>query len=337
MPLRIGLTIGDPGGIGPEVALKALADLAGGEDGAAWGGVEFYLIGPGGLWAHWADAIAEKAPAFAAPIRRALERTVILGSEDPRKGAMPIVGRTNERHGRVAAAAIEKAVALWKGGHLDAIVTAPLSKEGLAAAGVGYPGHTEMLRDLSGAPDVAMLLVGGGLRVGLVSIHVALRTAISSLSQEGLLAKARLMDGFLTQWLGQRPRLGICGLNPHAGEGGLFGDEEDRVIRPALERGRTEGMLLDGPHPADTIYKDMLEGRFDGILAMYHDQGLIPVKTLAFDTGVNVSMGLPLIRTSPDHGTAFGIAGEGIARHESMKAAIALAAELVAARQGFRT
>ena len=226
--------------------------------------------------------------------------------------------------GRVAAQGIEGAVRLALAGEVDAIVTGPVHKFALHAAGYRYPGVTEFLAHLAGDLPVAMMLATGRLRVILVTTHLSLRDAIAALTTERVVQVGRIAVDALRQWWGiAAPRLALCALNPHAGEGGLFGDEDERILRPAA-------MALEaaGPLPADTVFVKALRGEFDAVLAPYHDVGMTAVKVSGFGTGVNVTLGLPFIRTSPDHGTAFDIAGKGIADAGSMRAALELAVQL---------
>jgi 4-hydroxythreonine-4-phosphate dehydrogenase len=217
-----------------------------------------------------------------------------------------------------------------KRGWIDAIVTAPISKEAVRMAGGRWPGHTEMLAEKLGAPSVAMMFAGGPFRVVLVTIHMALTEAIRSVTTERIVEISRLGDAALKRWFGITvPRLGICGLNPHASEAGQFGHEERETIEPAIEQLREAGIAAFGPLPPDTAFFQAAKGRFDMIVAMYHDQGLIPIKTVAFEDSVNITLGLPTIRTSVDHGTAYDIAGRGQANPHSMMAAIRLACEMV--------
>ncbi|QJA05924.1 4-hydroxythreonine-4-phosphate dehydrogenase PdxA [Thermosulfurimonas marina] len=221
---------------------------------------------------------------------------------------------------------IREGVRLCLSGQAAALVTGPISKEGLAAAGEPYPGHTEMLAALTGAREVAMAFWGERLRVVLVTTHLALKEALKRLSPEAILRAARLAHRFLQEDLGiKRPRLALSALNPHAGEGGLFGDEEARILAPAVEAARREGLPLEGPFPADSLFFRAASGEFDLVVALYHDQGLIPFKLLHFRDGVNVTLGLPIVRTSVDHGTAYEIAGTGRADPASLIAAVALA------------
>jgi 4-hydroxythreonine-4-phosphate dehydrogenase len=222
-------------------------------------------------------------------------------------------------------------------GRVDAIVTSPLNKEALHRAGHDYPGHTELLAELCGVRDFAMMLYLGpggalvsahGLAVVHVTLHTALRNVFSELDAAGVLAKARLADQFMARLKGSRPRIGVCALNPHGGEGGLFGDEELRIILPAVQQGRAEGLDLAGPLPADTLMVRARDGQFDAVVAMFHDQGHIALKLLGMHRAVNVTLGLPIVRTSVAHGTAFDIAWRGEAQATSMVEALRVAARL---------
>lgn len=323
--VRIVVTIGDPAGIGPEVVLKAMSD-------ERLDHVDVLLAGPRVLWQYHAQMLCKARPELTEDFHSSLRRVHWVETDDPEEGRAVEFGRTSARCGAIARAAIVKAVELCRSGEADAMVTAPVSKEGLRAAGDPHPGHTELLRDLCKTSDTTMMFVGGGMRVALATIHVPLRAVFDMLKPELIAAKARHLHDFV-QLLGvANPRIALCGLNPHAGEGGLFGDEEQRVLLPAMELARAEGIPLAGPFPADTVFHDHLRGRSDAVLALYHDQGLIAVKTVAFDRAVNVTLGLPIIRTSPDHGTAFDIAGKGIANPGSFEAAFELAVDLAKKR-----
>ncbi|HEX7690083.1 MAG TPA: 4-hydroxythreonine-4-phosphate dehydrogenase PdxA, partial [Burkholderiaceae bacterium] len=235
---------------------------------------------------------------------------------------------------------IEQAVAWTRAGAGRAIVTAPIHKEAFAAAGAHWPGHTEMLQELAAAPGTApppvrMMLANEELRVVLVTIHLSLRRAIDALSVDGILETLRIADDALRRFGLAAPRIGVAGLNPHAGEGGLFGDEEIRLIAPAIAQARAAGIDARGPFAPDTIFMRARDtaaraGEFDAVVAMTHDHGLIPVKYLGVEQGVNVTLGLPFVRTSPDHGTAFDIAGRGIADPASLEAAVRMARRLAA-------
>jgi 4-hydroxythreonine-4-phosphate dehydrogenase len=289
---RLAVTLGDPRGIGPEVVARA---LAAGLD------AEVTLIGAD-------DQIAGISAAR-------------------RVGVGPWGAETEERQaGRLAALAVEQAVALARAGEVEAIVTGPVHKHALHVAGFRYPGLTEFLAHLAGDVEVAMMLAAGALRVALVTTHIALKDVPAQVTAERVVRCGRLTERALTTWWGiARPRLAVCALNPHAGESGLFGDEDERVLRPAAE-----ALGARGPLPADTVFVRALRGEFDAVLAPYHDVGMTAVKVAGFGTGVNVTLGLPFPRVAPDHGTAFDIAGRGIADPRSMRAALELGVALAA-------
>jgi 4-hydroxythreonine-4-phosphate dehydrogenase len=285
--------VGDPRGIGPEVVRKALRQPL---------DAEVKIVGS----EEWGAGLDE------GPSR-----------------TTPHIPLTDTAAGRLAASGIETAASMALRGEVDAIVTGPVHKFALHAAGYRYPGVTEFLAHLAGDLPVAMMLATGRLRVVLVTTHLALRDAIAALSTERVVQAGRIAVDALRQWWGiAAPRLALCALNPHAGEGGLFGDEDERILRPAAM-----ALGAAGPLPADTVFVKALRGEFDAVLAPYHDVGMTAVKVSGFGTGVNVTLGLPFIRTSPDHGTAFDIAGKGIADAGSMRAALELAVQLAAARR----
>jgi 4-phospho-D-threonate 3-dehydrogenase / 4-phospho-D-erythronate 3-dehydrogenase len=249
-------------------------------------------------------------------------------------GSLPAdlrLGQVQAAAGAAAYAYVRHGIDLCLGGDLEGIVTAPIHKEALAAAGVPFPGHTEMLEHHAGVPATAMMLATPVLRVVLVTIHVALRTAIERLDVAAEIRAIRFADQGARALGVVRPRIAVAGLNPHAGEGGLFGDEEGRIIAPAIAAARAEGFDVSGPWPGDTVFLQAREGRFDVVVAQYHDQGLIPIKYLGLAEGVNVTLGLPFVRTSPDHGTAFDIAGQGVADPASLLAALRCADRLTEA------
>jgi 4-phospho-D-threonate 3-dehydrogenase / 4-phospho-D-erythronate 3-dehydrogenase len=253
-----------------------------------------------------------------------------LHNADP--GEIP-VGQVSAPAGRAAVEYVFRACDLAKEGIVDAIVTAPLNKEAMHRAGFNYPGHTELLTERTGARRVSMLLVGPNLRVVHVSTHVSLAEAIRRVQTERVLEVIELAYGSC-QALGiPDPRIAVAGLNPHAGESGLFGNQEADEIQPAVAQARARGWRVSDPQPPDTVFLRAVKGEFDIVVAMYHDQGHIPMKLLAFDSGVNVSIGLPIIRTSVDHGTAFDIAGTGRASEESLLAAVDVAVQMAAARR----
>ena len=252
----------------------------------------------------------------------------VIGEIPP--GTQP--GVPTEATARAAAVALEEAARRALAGEVAAVVTAPVSKAALYATGFAFPGQTEFFAARCGVENFAMCLTGGGLTVALASIHVPLRVAVETLRASEIVRVGRLLADFLLAWKG-RARIAVAGLNPHAGEGGALGDEDARIILPAVEELRAGGVgEFAGPFPPDTVFHAARAGTWDAVLCMYHDQGLIPLKTVAFDEGVNVTLGLPIIRTSPDHGTAFDIAGRGLARPDSFLAAARLAAELARGR-----
>jgi 4-hydroxythreonine-4-phosphate dehydrogenase len=245
----------------------------------------------------------------------------------PLDGAIAL-GRVSAAAGRAAAQAVLRAAADVKEGRADALVTAPINKEALRAAGHPWPGHTEMLAEAAGAADVAMMFVGGGLRVALLTIHRPLRTVQEAVTPAEVRRVVRLVHRELPRFGVAAPRLALCGLNPHAGEHGLLGHEEEEVLRPAVSDLRGEGIDVSGPFPADSLFVRAQRGEFDAVIAGYHDQGLIPVKLAAFGHAVNVTLGLPFVRTSVDHGTGFDIADKGVADASSLVEAMKVAAKL---------
>lgn len=245
---------------------------------------------------------------------------------------LDLIGQpTRAAAGRAAFEAIRHAIDWANQGRIAAICTAPIHKEALAAAGVPYPGHTEMLADLSGTADCAMMLANPQLRTLLVTVHCSIVEAVRKLSVPLELRIIRLAHRSLQGMGMAQPRIAVAGLNPHAGEGGLFGSEDRDIIAPAVEQARAEGIDAVGPLPGDTVFMHARKGRHDIVVAQYHDQGLIPVKLLGVEDGVNVTVGLPFVRTSPDHGTAFDIAGRGVADPASLKTALATAHQLLRA------
>lgn len=226
-------------------------------------------------------------------------------------------GRVSARNGQAALAWIEAGVKACLGGVADALVTAPINKEAIHAAGAPFPGHTEYLASLCGVEEVRMMLVGGGLRVVLETIHVALAEVPRLLTPDHVRRSLEMIAQWSEEFLGKRARIAVCGLNPHAGENGQFGREEIEIIAPAIQAAQARGVEASGPWPADTIFYRARQGEFDFVLAMYHDQGLVALKTVAFETGVNVTVGLPFIRTSPDHGTAFDRAWDPVSEISS--------------------
>ncbi len=321
-PVVLGLTLGDPAGIGPEIAVKAAL-------GRRWpGSLRLVLIGSAALIR--AECRRQRLPF--PPIRGDGIELPPVSLWDPTPGPAAAVppGRCSARGARQAVAWIEAAVRACQSGELDGLVTGPVNKEGLKRAGVPFPGHTEMLAALTGTRRFAMLLVGGPLRVVLATRHIPLAEVAARLDAPAIIEAATLMAQALP-WLGApKGTIGVCALNPHGGDGGALGDEERRVITPALRALRRRGIPVEGPVPADVIFHQAMRGRYAAVLALYHDQGLGPLKMLAFESGVNVTLGLPIVRTSPDHGTAYDIAGRGTASPASLVEAIRLAADLAA-------
>jgi len=303
--MRIGVTLGDPAGIGPEL-VRAVCD--GGDDLVVYG-----------------DAIS------CAGVRAELVPVTSLD------GVVP--GAPTEATGRAQVAYLENAVADAAAGKLDALVTAPIHKASCRAAGFAFPGHTEFLQARLGAPSVTMMFAGPRMRVSLATIHHALAEVPRVLSAEAIaVAIVHTAAALARDFAVATPRVAVAALNPHAGEAGHFGDDETRVIAPAIDVARARladagiAATLSGPHVPDAVFRAHLDGRFDAVVAMYHDQGLIPVKLVDFEDAVNVTLGLPIVRTSPDHGVAHDIAGKRLARATSMAAALRLARELCARR-----
>lgn len=288
---RIGITLGDAAGIGPEIVRAALE---------------------------------------CEQLRGRLDEFVIIGEYPDCRPGEP-----TEATARAAASALEDAAATALRGEVSAVVTGPIHKARMYDTGFAFPGQTEFFAARCGVEDFAMLLTGGGLTVALVTTHIPLHTVAAALTQQEIVRVGLLLSRFLTHRLQRLPRIAVAGLNPHAGESGAIGSEETETIRPAVEELQLTlggAAIVDGPFSPDTIFHRAVSGEWDGVLCMYHDQGLIPLKLHAFHDGVNVTLGLPFPRTSPDHGTAFEIAGKGIARPDSMIAALTLAAELTAGR-----
>jgi len=306
--------VGDPAGIGPEVVLKALARKAALE-------ADLTVFGP-------ASVLDAQARELGLALVTSLGADIV---DVPLEGALTI-GRVSAAGGHAAARAVLQAAEAALAGSIDGIVTAPLNKESLRAAGHTWPGHTEMLAEAAGVTDFAMMFVGGPLRVVLLTIHRSLASVPAAVTREEVLRVVRLLHRELPRFGAGRRRIAVCGVNPHAGEGGLFGREDADVVAPAVAELRASGLDIHGPLPADTVFVKAARGEFDAVVATYHDQGLIPVKLLAFGESVNVTLGLPFVRTSVDHGTAFDIAGRGVADEGSFVAALRLADRLVLER-----
>ncbi|WP_234188502.1 4-hydroxythreonine-4-phosphate dehydrogenase PdxA [Shinella sp. NM-101] len=331
----LALTMGDPAGIGPDITL------------ALWAARDALSLPPF-LFIGDARVLRERAAVLGLDIAVAAAEPETASAVFPK--AIPVLaadcpapvvpGTPDARNAGAIIGAIETAVALTMAGRTSAVVTNPIAKAVLYDAGFGFPGHTEFLADLAakatGQPFLppVMLLAGPKLRAVPVTIHIPLKDVPAALTEDLIVETATITERDLRERFGiGRPRLAIAGLNPHAGEGGALGLEDDAVVRPAVARLRAAGIDAVGPLPADTMFHDAARATYDVALCMYHDQALIPAKALGFDTSVNATLGLPFIRTSPDHGTAFAIAGKGVARPDSLLAALRLAAELAAHEQ----
>ena len=314
--LPIAITMGDPCGIGPEIIAKLYAESA--------SLPPTLVLGDEGLIRRAIRLLALPLTARVIDSPEVFElaaNTINVISLSRLPDDLPF-GQLDARAGKAAFDYIRTGIDLALQKRIRAIVTAPINKEALRLANIHYPGHTEILADFSETKDFAMMLMNDDLRIILVTIHVSLREAIEQLAIETELKVIRLAYQAMTQLGIARPRIAVAGLNPHAGEHGLFGSEDEAIIRPAIEQAQAEGIDASGPWPGDTVFMHARQGRFDIVVAQYHDQGLIPVKYLGVDEGVNVTVGLPFVRTSVDHGTAFDIAGTGKASEASLRVAI---------------
>jgi len=312
----LAITLGDPAGVGPEIVAAALAR----QPAAVLRRLR--LFGGFEILARGARAMGVEAPAIE------IDDAGIPAAE-------VVAGQPSDVAGAAQVAWLEAAIAAARRGEVAGLVTAPISKTWARRAGLAFPGHTELLAERFGAPEVAMMFAGPRLRVVLATVHVPLAAVAASLEPARIAGVTRLLAAALSRDFGiEAPRIGVIGLNPHAGEDGLLGRDELEVIGPAIGRARVEhpGARIDGPLVPDAAFRAALDGRFDGLVAMYHDQALIPVKLVDFEEAVNVTLGLPIVRTSPDHGTAYDIAGTGRARATSFAAALHLALEMVARR-----
>lgn len=300
-PVRLAITLGDPRGIGPEIVAKALSD-----ERLHHSGVEFVVVGPSGA----GIAVDESVGDWLA---------VLASDASPQESAALA--------GKFSGLAIERAVSMVQSGLADGVVTAPIDKAALLAGGYDFPGHTEMLAALTGCPTT-MMLASDKLRVVLATTHIALRDAPAAVTPEAIAQAALGTRNGLQQWFGiSHPRLALCALNPHAGDGGRFGNEDVELLAPAARAND-----LAGPYPADTVFVRAMRGEFDAVIAPYHDVGMTAIKVASFGSAVNVTLGLPFMRTSPDHGTAIDIAGMGIADANSMIASIVLARDCIRRR-----
>lgn len=326
----LAITMGDPAGIGPEIIVKAL------QLPKVWQVCRPLIIGSRPVLEQTIHCL--KTSFLIASVEGHEESTA---KQAFRRGHLPLFdpcsqpvrsirpGHVSAKAGEMAVTCIQSAVRLAQAGCVGGMVTAPINKEAMHMAGHLYPGHTEMLADLTKAKESGMMIMGGPLKIVFTTTHLPLRDVAKTLTAPKILKAIRLAHFGLKQLFGVRkPRIAVAGFNPHAGENGLFGDEETRLILPAIKRAKAQGITCSGPHPADTMFAKALAGSFDGLVALYHDQGLIPLKTVAFGHCVNITLGLPILRTSVDHGTAFDIAGKGKADPTSLVDAIVMAAQL---------
>ena len=328
-PIRVGISIGDINGIGPEVVIKAFSDPL---------------------------MLTECTPVIYGSTKTMAVHKKAIGDEEfnyhrvedasqAQRGKVNVVaiwqevvevkfGEANSVGGTYALKSLEAATADLAAGKVDVLVTAPISKDTIQQAGFNFPGHTEYLADMSGVDDALMMMVSDDLRVALVTSHIPLNKVPEVVTKERILSKLHQLENSLKKDFAIiRPKIAVLGLNPHAGEHGKLGAEESEVITPAITQANREGILTFGPYPADGFFGSRLFSQFDGVLAMYHDQGLTGFKSIAFDSGVNFTAGLPIVRTSPDHGTAFDIAGKGQASEQSFRSAVYLAMDIFRTRQ----
>ncbi len=324
----IAVTMGDPCGIGPEIIARSLADES------VWESSVPVIVGDGAVMARAVALTGVDMPII--PVQpdtwpgAGCARGVYLLQTGSLDAVDMQYGQPTLATGRAVHDYITTAAHLCLSGSVAAMATAPISKEVLNRAGYHYPGHTELLAELTGTEEFVMMLAGDKLRVTLVTIHEALAAVPSLITVEKVLATIRITHKDIARYFKRDPKIAVLSLNPHCGEGGLFGSEEAAIILPAIEKARALGIDAHGPLSADTLFHFAAQGDYDAVVCMYHDQGLIPLKLLHFDDGVNITLGLPLIRTSVDHGTAYGIAGRGCASAASMTAAINVAARMAA-------
>ena len=321
----IAITMGDPRGVGPEVVVKALAQeslhricspLVLGDRNVLQRTVQFLGLGL---------KVVEAPEGFLSPLPQGVLAVLSLSRLSPGPNPVEI---SPEESSRASLAYVEKAGKMVLAGQVEAIVTAPVSKEAITRSGVPFRGHTEFFAQMAGVREFVMMLAGERLRVALVTTHLALNEVSRSLREEKILAVIEITGRGLRDYFGlPHPRIAVAAFNPHAGEGGLFGEEEKTISR-AVDRARAIGWGVSGPWPADSLFHRVLQGEYDAVVCMYHDQGLIPLKLLHFDSAVNVTLGLPFVRTSVDHGVAFDIAGQGVASPRSMEEAIKMAAHM---------
>lgn len=323
-PVRVGISIGDVNGIGPEVIMKALSDNRILLDCTP------IIYGSTKVFSFYKKTLEHQEFVY----------QTAANADDAKKGKNNIVniwedeiefnlGLPTEKSGKYAFESLERATQDLASGKIDVLVTAPISKDAMSKSGFKFPGHTEYLADLAGQEEALMLMISPSLRVGLVTTHIPLKDVSSTITADKVADKIKAFSASLKKDFGiQRPKIAVLGMNPHAGENGKMGEEEQQSISPAIAKVNGEGFLAFGPFPADGFFGSNARHNYDGVLAMYHDQGLSAFKALAFDEGVNFTAGLPIIRTSPDHGTAYDIAGKNCASGDSMRNAIYLAVDV---------
>lgn len=327
--IRVGITVGDINGIGPEVIIKALRDnrILQEFTPIIYGSTKVFSFHKKAI--NDDEFVYQSCKSASEAVSKKINIVNVWNEEINFN-----LGQITELGGKYSFLALEKATEDLASNKIDVLVTAPICKEGIIKAGFKFPGHTEYLAHLSNVDDALMLMVNGELRVALATTHLALKDVSKSLTKENIVSKIKQLDASLKKDFGIiRPKIAVFGLNPHAGENGKMGEEEQEIIIPAIQQVKGENILAFGPFPADSFFGSTNLKQYDGILAMYHDQGLTAFKALAFDEGVNYTAGLPIVRTSPDHGTAFDIAGKNLASEQSMRSAIYLAIDVYKNRQ----
>ena len=331
-PTKVGISIGDINGVGPEIIMKALSDNRILLDCTP------VIYGSSKVFSHFRKILNDlefnyqSCKDASAAVNRKINLVNVWDEE-----VVFETGQVTENGGKYALQSLDRATQDLAAGKIDVLVTAPISKEAMAKSGFKFPGHTEYLADLSGEAEALMLMVSGALRVALVTTHIALKEVHSTLTKDKIVSKIKAFEASLKKDFGIiRPKIAVLGLNPHAGENGKMGQEEQELIAPAINQARAEQILAFGPYPADGFFGSRTRNEFDGILAMYHDQGLTAFKALSFEDGVNYTAGLPIVRTSPDHGTAFDIAGKNQASEHSLRNAIYVAIDVLKNRKLFK-
>ena len=331
-PIRVGISIGDINGIGPEVIIKALSDSQILVDCTPiiYGSTK--TISYHKKAAKQFDFTYQSCKTADEALNKKVNIVNVWNEEIPFE-----LGKATEAGGKFAYLSLESATKDLAAGKIDVLVTAPISKEAMKLNGFQFPGHTEYLAEMSGVDEALMMMVGDNLRVALVTSHIPLNEVSSSLTQDKIYDKIITLEKSLkNDFAITRPKIAVLGLNPHAGDGGVIGKEDDTLLKPIIKKLFEKGTLVFGPYPADGFFGNGQYEKFDAVIAAYHDQGLIPFKTLSFGNGVNYTAGLDKIRTSPDHGTAFDIAGKGIANHNSFKEAVFLAIDIYNSRNEYQ-